>query len=106
MGVLGTPVEERVVKFMARHTRDLIRAFDIEYKHVPVILHVTRDECLERLITNMDGEEVGIHHIQLYQVHLDAVPNTFRIAIPQDGLYIRYICERVVDSVEKILDGL
>jgi hypothetical protein len=106
MGVLGTPMEERVVKFMARHTRDLIRAFEMEYRHIPVILRVARDECLERLIANMDGEEVGIHHIQLYQSHLDAVPNTCCIDIPQDGLYIRYMCERVVDSVEKILDGL
>jgi hypothetical protein len=106
MGILGTPMEERVVKYMARHTRDLIRAFGIVYRHIPVILRVTRDECLERLIANMNGEEVGIHHIELYQSHLDAVPNTYHIDIPQDGLYIRYICERVVDSVEKILDGL
>jgi hypothetical protein len=106
MAVLGTPVEERLVKFMARHTRDLIRAFGIEYRHIPVILRVTRDECLERLISNMDGEEVGIHHIDLYQIHLNQVPNTFGIDIPQDGLYIRYICERVVDTIEKILHGL
>jgi hypothetical protein len=104
--VLGTPIEDIMVRFMHRHTRDLIRAFHVSYTHIPIVLKVHQDECLERLITNMDGEEIGIHHIILYTQHLEKIPHTYTIDLPLNGIDIRYICERVVQVVQNILHGL
>lgn len=104
-GVLGTDLEDPVVRFLERHTRDLTRSMGLEYRHVSIVCRVSDDECLERLITNMDGREIGMHHIQMYTQHLMKIPNTYRIAIPYDGMDVKYICERLVDTVQSILHG-
>lgn len=103
---LGTDLEDVIVSYVERHTRDLIKAFNMEYRHIPVVLNVHTDECLERLITNMDGKELGTYKITQYRSHLLKIPRTYRIDIPTDGLDIRYICERIVESVISIRDGL
>lgn len=99
LAALGTPMENLVIAYLERHTRDLIDAFGIEYRHVPVVLHVHANECLERLITAMDGEEIGIHQIHQYTEHLRKVPGTHVITVPYDGMDIRYICECIVERV-------
>jgi hypothetical protein len=104
-GVLGTELEDPVVRFLERHTRDLIRLMGLRYRHISIVCRVSSDECLERLITNMDGREIGIHHILMYTQHLMKIPNTYRITIPYDGMDIKYICERMVDMVQTILHG-
>lgn len=105
--VLGTDLEHVVVQFLERHTRDLIRVMGIkEYQHVAVVLRVNPDECLERMISNMDGREVGIHHIHMYTSHLAKVPRTYRVSIPHDGLDVKYTCERIVGTIQSILHGL
>lgn len=104
--VLDTPVENTVVRFMERHTKSLLRAFEIEYLHLPVVLEIHEDECLERLIRNMVGREIGIHHIKKYTEHLKKIPRTLIFTVPQDGLDIRYICETIVDSVLRNHNGL
>lgn len=101
--ILGTKdLEDVIVRYMHRHTRDLIRAFGVTYNHIPIVLRVHRDECLERIITGMDGDEIGIHHIDTYTAHLDKVPTAYHIELPLNGMDIPYICDRVVEAVEKI----
>jgi hypothetical protein len=50
----------------------------------------------------MDGDEIGIHHIDTYTAHLEKVPTAYHIELPLNGMDIIYICDRVVEAVEKI----
>jgi len=88
-----------MVHFMERHTRDVISAFGIEFTQTAITLHISEDECLERLIENMDEPRIGIHAIRMYTHHLKQVPNTHRIAIPRDGLDVRYINESIIQMI-------
>jgi len=97
--VVDSPLEDVVVRFLERHTKSLIQAFGIQYRHFPVVLEIQEDECLERMITNMNGREIGIHHIKEYTKHLKKIPGTLLFTVPQDGLDIRYICERIVETI-------
>lgn len=92
-----------MVRFMERHTRDLISAFGIQFTQTAIILQLCENECLERLIENMDEPHIGLHAIRLYNQHLLQVPNTHRISIPRDGLDVRYIVESLVRLTHKIL---
>lgn len=103
--VLDTPLEDVIVRFMERHTKSLIEAFGIEYRHVSVVLEVQEDECLERMIMNMNGRETGIHHIKQYTQHLKKIPGTLLLTVPQDGLDIRFICEQIVDTIFEKRNG-